>query len=67
MNKRAKETDIICIRSNKLESPYLKELGAKIVNLYPVDEDTIIPEEALDPEIWDIPEGYYAIEVKNVD
>lgn len=41
--------------------PHL-ECNYKIVDLYPVDEDTIIPEEALDPEKWDVPEGYYAID-----
>lgn len=39
----------------------------KVVDLYPIKEDTVIPEEALSPEKWIIPEGYYAIEPKNLD
>lgn len=61
MNRRAKETDMISLRKKQEESPYLRELSVKIVDLYPIEEDTIIPENALDPEIWEIPEGYYAI------
>lgn len=38
------------------------ECNYKIVMLYPINENTEIPEDALDPEIWEIPEGYYAIE-----
>ena len=34
---------------------------SKPVKLYPVIENDEIPEEALDPKIWNIPEGYYAI------
>lgn len=49
-----------------LRIPYAMNFETKIVDLYPIDEDTIIPEEALDPEVWDIPEGYYAIE-RNLD
>ncbi len=63
MNRRAKETDMISLRKKQEESPYLRELSVKIVDLYPIEEDTIIPENALDPEIWEIPEGYYAIEI----
>lgn len=32
-----------------------------LVDLYPITEDTVIPKEALDPTIWNIPKGYYAI------
>lgn len=64
MNRRAKETDMISLRKKQEESPYLRELSVKIVDLYPIEEDTIIPENALDPEIWEIPEGYYAIEIE---
>ena len=28
--------------------------------LYPIKEGEEIPKNALDPEIWDIPDGYYA-------
>lgn len=63
MNRRAKETDMISLRKKQEESPYLRELSVKIVDLYPIEEDAIIPENALDPEIWEIPEGYYAIEI----
>jgi hypothetical protein len=43
--------------------PHL-ECNYKIVMLYPINENTEIPTDALDPEIWNIPEGYYAIEIK---
>lgn len=45
----------------------LPELPFLIADLYPILEDTEIPEEALDPTIWSIPNGYYAIESKNLD
>lgn len=45
----------------------LPELPFLIADLYPISEDTEIPEEALDPTIWNIPNGYYAIESKNLD
>ena len=32
-----------------------------IVDLYPISEDTVIPKDAMDSEIYDIPEGYYAV------
>lgn len=32
------------------------------VTLYPIEEGEEIPKEALDSKIWNIPEGYYAIE-----
>ena len=41
--------------------PHL-ECNYKIVMLYPINENTEIPTDALDPEIWTIPEGYYAID-----
>ena len=43
--------------------PHL-ECNYKIVMLYPINENTERPTDALDPEIWNIPEGYYAIEIK---
>ena len=46
MNRRAKETDMISLRKKQEESPYLRELSVKIVDLYPIEEDTIIPENA---------------------
>ena len=30
--------------------------------LYPINENTEIPTDALPSEIWNIPEGYYAID-----
>lgn len=38
------------------------ECNYKIVMLYPINENTEIPTDALDPGVWNIPEGYYAIE-----
>lgn len=32
-----------------------------LAKLYPIIDEDEIPEEALDPKIWNIPEGYYAI------
>lgn len=49
-----------------LRIPYAINFETKIVDLYPINEDSIIPEEALDSEKWDVPEGYYAIE-RNLD
>lgn len=48
---------------NREESP-LKELDIMAVDLYRIKEGTAIPKEALNPKIWDIPEGYYAVEHK---
>ena len=47
---------------NYEEAPYLRELNIKAVDLYRIKKGTVIPREALDPEEWNIPEGYYAIE-----
>ena len=47
-----------------LRIPYAINFETKIVDLYPINEDSIIPEEALDSEKWDVPEGYYAIDVE---
>lgn len=41
--------------------PHL-ECNYKIVMLYPINENTEIPKNALDPGVWNIPEGYYAID-----
>ena len=58
-------TELICRKKiNREEAPYLKELNVMAVDLYRISEETIIPKEALDPEVWNIPEGYYAIEHK---
>lgn len=35
--------------------------------LYPINENTEIPTNALDPRVWNIPEGYYAIEIRDLD
>lgn len=53
---------------DRIESP-IKKPKIMAVDLYRIEEGiTIIPREALDPEIWDIPEGYYAVEHKeNLD
>lgn len=40
------------------------ECNYKIVMLYPINENTEVPKNALLSEIWNIPEGYYAIEIK---
>ena len=45
-----------------LRIPYAINFETKIVDLYPINEDSIIPEEALESEKWDVPEGYYAID-----
>ena len=47
-----------------LRIPYAINFETKIVDLYPINEDSIIPEEALDSEKWDVLEGYYAIDVE---
>lgn len=40
------------------------ECNYKIVMLYPINENTEVPKNALSSEIWNIPEGcYYAIEI----
>lgn len=51
---------------DRTESPCINSLSTeyKFANLYRIKDDTVIPEDALDPEIWNVPEGYYAIEVK---
>lgn len=41
--------------------PHL-ECNYKIVMLYPINENTEIPTDALDSGVWNIPEGYYAID-----
>lgn len=35
--------------------------------LYPINENTEVPKNALSSEIWNIPEGYYAIEIRDLD
>ena len=60
-----KRTELISKkRINRRESPIKEESNITIVDLYRIKKETIIPREALDPEIWDIPEGYYALEHK---
>lgn len=60
--------DFIKLRNfDRTESPRDIEDCYKTVNLYPIKEDTVIPKEALDSENWEIPEGFYAIEVKSLD
>lgn len=43
------------------------ECNYKIVMLYPINENTEVPKNALSSEIWNIPEGYYAIEIRDLD
>lgn len=35
---------------------------SKPVKLYPIIENNELPKEALDPKVWEIPKGYYAVE-----
>lgn len=35
--------------------------------LFPIENSGIIPENALDNTIWDIPNGYYAIKIEKRD
>lgn len=59
------KTELIAKKKiDREEAPYLKELNIMMVDLYRIKEGTVIPKEALNPEVWDIPEGYYAIEHK---
>lgn len=54
MNKKIRKFEIIKQKDKidrLLRIPYAMSFETKIVDLYPVDEDTIIPEEALDPEM----------------
>ena len=39
------------------------ECNYKIVMLYPINENTEVPKNALSSEILNIPEGYYTIEI----
>lgn len=62
--KKIKRFEIIRSREKydrSLRLPYAEFIESEVVDLYPINEDTIIPGEALDPERWEIPEGYYAI------
>lgn len=43
------------------------ECNYKIVMLYPINENTEVPKNALSSEIWNIPEGYYTIEIRDLD
>lgn len=40
------------------------ECNYKIVMLYPINENTEVPKNALPSEKWDVPEDYYAIEIE---
>lgn len=51
---------------NTEKTPCAEWFDCRIANLYPITNKTKIPENALDPKVWDIPEGYYAIE-ENLD
>lgn len=68
MKKKVERFEIVRSKrknnDKSLRLPYMEVIESAVVDLYPVDEDTIIPEEALDPEKWDVPEGYYAIEIE---
>lgn len=51
--------DTIRLREDYNENPPI-HLDILFAYLYPIKEGEEIPKEALDPEIWDIPIGYYA-------
>lgn len=65
---RVKRNELIFLKDyhNTSKTPCSDWLDHKRVDLYPINENTEIPTDALDPEIWNIPEGYYAIE-RNLD
>ena len=46
---------------DRKESPRLNTIEHLLVELCPIIDDMQIPKDALNPEIWDIPEGYYAV------
>lgn len=50
--------DTIQIKEKYRDDP--RYFGKLFAYFYPIKEDEEIPEEALDPKIWDIPIGYYA-------
>mgnify|MGYP005925679583 CR=1 FL=1 len=58
---KLRETNIVEIENGLVYINPLPELRSVVADLYPILEDTIIPEEALNPSIWKIPEGYYAV------
>lgn len=64
-----KITAIIKLRKEiaEIESPRELYLSMLIVDLYPILKDTVIPEDAIDPKIYDIPEGFYAVISKGSD
>ena len=61
--KEAVKKENLLMKRERYIRPHL-ECNYKIVMLYPINENTEIPTDALDPEIWNIPEGYYAIEIE---
>lgn len=65
MNKKIRKFEIIKQKDKidrLLRIPYAMSFETKIVDLYPINENTEIPTDALDPGVWNIPEGYYAID-----
>lgn len=61
---RVKRNELIFLKDyhNTSKTPCSDWLDHKRVDLYPINENTEIPTDALDPGVWNIPEGYYAIE-----
>ena len=65
---KLREINIVEIEDELVYINPLPELRSVVADLYPISENTVIPEEALNPSIWKIPEGYYAIaSKKNLD
>lgn len=62
---RVKRNELIFLKDyhhNTSKTPCSDWLDHKRVDLYPINENTEIPTDALDPGVWNIPEGYYAID-----
>lgn len=66
---RVKRNELIFLKDyhNTSKTPCSDWLDHKRVDLYPINEYTEIPTNALDPGVWNIPEGYYAIEIRDLD
>lgn len=66
---RVKRNELIFLKDyhNTSKTPCSDWLDHKRVDLYPINENTEIPTDALDSEKWDIPEGYYAIEIRDLE
>lgn len=63
ISSKIKEKDLEGLTKFELENLNFNSLVEnKVVNLYFITKDMVVPDNALDPEIWNIPEGYYAID-----